>query len=134
MKITTMRLHKLPCDILDKYKAAIKVPIDIESNSAIYITPSAEDTDDQIREMVKLIGMTKIAIVILNIDHLFIKTEEDWSVYGFREPPRNIILSKEGRRIAKTFADYLTEVNQFTEVINTPETLLFCMCHSGLIY
>ena len=84
--------------------------------------------------MIKLIGMARIALVILDVDHLFIKEAEDWSVYGYYEPSKNIMLCKEGRRIVKTFADYLTEVNMFKEIIHTPETLVFGMFHSGLIY
>lgn len=133
MKIAITKLKDIPFTILDKYTEAIRVPIDVESNSAICITPSADDTDVQIREMTKLIGMTKIAVVILDVDSLFIKSEESLGCYSF-PIQRNIILSKEGRRIVKTFKDYLEDVNMFTEIIHTPETLVFCMCHSGLIY
>ena len=78
--------------------------------------------------------MTKIALVILDIDQLFIKEEEDWSIYGYYIPPKNLMLSKEGRKVVKTFANYLTEVDKFKEIPHTPETLVFGMCHSGLVY
>ena len=134
MEFTIMKLKDIPFTILDEYKKEFILPIDTEVNSAIYIKPTAADTNTQIHDMTKLIGMTRIALVILDVDHLFIKEAEDWSVYGYYEPPKNIILCKEGRRIAKTFRDYLTEVNMFREIIHTPETLVFGMCHSGLVY
>lgn len=133
MEITITKLKDIPYTILEKYKAAIKVPIDANVNSAICITPTATDTNAQIHEITKLIGMTKIAVVILDVDKLFVKEDIAFTPYSYAAP-RNIILSKDGRRIAKTFSDYLTEVNQFTQVIHTPETLTFFMCHSGLIY
>lgn len=133
MEITITKLKDIPYTILEKYKVAIKVPIDANVNSAIYIVPSATDTNTQIHEMTKLIGMTKIAVVILDVDKLFVKEDIAFTPYSYAAP-RNIILSKEGRRIVKAFSDYLTEANQFTQVIHTPETLTFFMCHSGLIY
>lgn len=133
MNITITKLKDIPYTILEKYKKEIKIPINVDANSAIYIAPSATDTDAQIHEMTKLIGMTKIAVVILDVDKLFVKEDIAFTPYSYATP-RNIILSKDGRRIVKTFSDYLTEVNQFTQVIHTPETLTFFMCHSGLIY
>ena len=134
MEFTIMKLKDIPFTILDKYKKEFILPINAEVNSAIYIKPFDTDTNTQIHDMIKLIGMTKIALVILDIDHLFIKGAEDWSVYGVYEPVQNLLLSKEGRRIAKTFGDYLTEVNMFREITHTPETLIFGMCHSGLVF
>jgi hypothetical protein len=134
MEFTIMKLKDIPFTILNKYKKEFILPINAEVNSAIYIKPFDTDTNTQIHDMIKLIGMTKIALVILNIDHLFVKEEEDWSVYGVYEPARNLLLSKEGRRIAKTFGDYLTEVNMFREIAHTPETLVFGMLQSGLVY
>ena len=134
MKFTIIKLKNVPCTILEKYKKEFILPLNTEVNSAIYIKPTAEDTDTQIRDMAKLIGMTKIALIILDIDNMFIKEEEDWTVYGTYLPPNNIVLSKEGRRIARTFKDYLTETYMFREIIHTPETLVFGMCHSGLVY
>lgn len=134
MEFTIMKLKDIPFTILDKYKKEFILPINTEVNSAIYIKPFDTDTNTQIHDMIKLIGMAKIALVILDIDHLFIKEEEDWSVYDVYEPAQNLFLSKDGRRIAKTFGDYLTEVNMFREITHTPETLVFGMCHSGLVY
>ena len=135
MDFTIMKLKDIPCNILEKYKKEFILPLNTEANSAIYIKPTEADTNTQIHDMTKLIGMTKIALVIIDIDNLFIK-EESFTPYQFGSicHRRNIILSKEGRRIAKTFTDYLTEVNVFREIIHTPETLVFGMCHSGLIY
>ena len=135
MDFTIMKLKDIPCNILEKYKKEFILPLNTEANSAIYIKPTEADTNTQIHDMTKLIGMTKIALVIIDIDNLFIK-EESFTPYQFGSicHRRNIILSKEGRRIAKTFTDYLTEVNMFREIIHTPETLVFGMCHSGLIY
>jgi len=133
MEFTIMKLKDIPFTILDKYKKEFILPINAEINSAIYIKPAATDTNIQIYDMIKLIGMTKIALVILDIDHLFVKEKRDWSVYGVYEPARNL-LSKDGRRIAKTFGDYLTEVNMFREIAHTPETLVFGMLQSGLVY
>lgn len=134
MEFTVMKLKDIPWTILEKYKKEFILPLNTEVNSAIYIKPDADISDAQIRDMVKLIGMSHIALVILDVDHLFVKEPEEWSVYGFYEPPKNIILSKVGRHIVKTFSDYLVEVNMFKEIINTPETLVFGMCHSGLVY
>lgn len=134
MEFTIMKLKDVPCTILEKYKKEFILPLNTEVNSAIYIKPTAEDTDTQIRDMTKLIGMTKIALIILDIDNMFIKEEEDWTVYGTYLPPNNIVLSKEGRRVARTFKDNLTEIYMFREIIHTPETLVFGMCHSGLVY
>jgi hypothetical protein len=133
MEFTIMKLKDIPFTILDKYKKEFILPINAEVNSAIYIKPTATDTNTQIHDMTKLIGMTSIALVILDVDHLFIKEEGEWTVYGNYIPAMNIVLCKEGRRIIKTFRDYLTEVNMFREIIHTPETLVFGMCHSGLI-
>ena len=84
--------------------------------------------------MAKLIDMTKIVLVILDVSDLFIRAEDNWSPYGFHTLGEKIMLTKEGRRIAKTFGDYLTEVNMFREINHTPETLVFGMCYSGLVY
>ena len=121
MEFTVMKLKDIPCTILEKYKKEFILPINTEVNSAIYIKPDADISDTQIQDMVKLIGMSRIALVILDVDHLFVKEPEDWSVYGFYEPPKNIII-------------YLIEAYLFKEIINTPETLVFGMCHSGLVY
>ena len=134
MEFTVMKLKNVPCTILEKYKKEFILPLDTEVNSAIYIKPTEADTNVQIQDMTKLIGMTSIALVILDVDHLFIKEEGEWTVYGNYTPAMNVVLCKEGRRIAKTFRDYLTEVNMFREIIHTPETLVFGMCHSGLVY
>ena len=135
MEFTIMKLKDIPFTILDKYKKEFILPINAEVNSAIYIKPTAADTNTQIHDMTKLIGMTKIAVVILDVDDMFIK-EESFTPYQYGSicHRRNVILSKEGRRVAKTFRDYLTEVNMFREIIHTPETLVFGMCHSGLVY
>lgn len=134
MEFTVSKLKDIPVAILDKYKKEFILPLNTEVNSAIYIKPMAADSNTQIEDMVKLIRMSRIALVILDVDHLFIKEAEDWSVYGNYIPPNNIILCKEGRRIAKTFRDYLVEVGLYREIIHTPEALLFGMCHSGLVY
>ena len=84
--------------------------------------------------MVTLICMSRIAVVILDVGDLFIRAEDNWSPYGFHTLGEKIILAEDGRRIAKTFRDYLVEAGMFKEIINTPETLLFGMCHSGLVY
>lgn len=135
MEFTIMKLKDIPFTILEKYKKEFILPIDTEVNSAIYIKPTEADKNVQIHDMTKLIGMTKIAVVILDVDDMFIK-EESFTPYQYGSicHRRNVILSKEGRRVAKTFRDYLTEVNMFREIIHTPETLVFGMCHSGLVY
>ena len=94
MEFTIMKLKDIPFTILDKYKKEFTLPINAEVNSAIYIKPFDTDTNRQIHDMIKLIGMTKIALVILDIDHLFVKEEEDWSVYGVYEPARNLWIRK----------------------------------------
>lgn len=135
MEFTIMKLKDIPFTILDKYKKEFILPINAEVNSAIYIKPTEADKNVQIHDMTKLIGMTKIAVVILDVDDMFIK-EESFTPYQYGSicHRRNVILSKEGRRVVKTFRDYLTEVNMFREIIHTPETLVFGMCHSGLVY
>lgn len=135
MEFTIMKLKDIPFTILDKYKKEFILPINTEVNSAIYIKPTEADKNVQIHDMTKLIGMTKIAVVILDVDDMFIK-EESFTPYQYGSicHRRNVILSKEGRRVAKTFGDYLTEVNMFREITHTPETLVFGMCHSGLIF
>ena len=134
MEFALLKLKDVPFTILDKYKKEFILPLNTEVNYAIYIKPDITDMNTQIRDMTKLIGMTKIALVILDIDHLFIKEKEDWSVYGYYIPSKNLMLSKEGRQVVRTFANYLTEVDKFKEIIHTPETLVFGMCHSGLVY
>lgn len=135
MEFTILKLKDIPCTILDKYKKEFILPLNTEVNSAIYIKPTEADKNVQIHDMTKLIGMTKIAVVILDVDGMFIK-EESFTPYQYGSicHRRNIILSKEGRRVVKTFRDYLTEVNMFREIIHTPETLVFGMCHSGLVF
>lgn len=135
MEFTILKLKDIPCTILDKYKKEFILPLNTEVNSAIYIKPTEADKNVQIHDMTKLIGMTKIAVVILDVDDMFIK-EESFTPYQYGSicHRRNVILSKEGRRVVKTFRDYLVEVNMFREIIHTPETLVFGMCHSGLVY
>lgn len=134
MEFTILKLKDIPCTILEKYKKEFILPIDTEVNSAIYIKPTAELSDTQIKDMVMLICMSRIAVIILDVGDLFIRAEDNWSPYGFHTLGEKIMLTKDGRRIAKTFRDYLTEVNMFREIIHTPETLIFGMCHSGLLY
>lgn len=134
MEFTILKLKDIPFTLLDKYKEAFILPINTEANSAIYIKPTAELSNTQIKDMVTLIHMSRIAVVILDVGDLFIRAEDNWSPYGFHTFGERIILTKDGRRIAKTFRDYLIEVGLFREIINTPETLLFGMCHSGLVY
>ena len=73
MKFTLIKLKYISSDILEKYKKEFILPLNTEVNYAIYIRPTAEDIDEQIYDMTKLIGMTKIALVIINVDNLFIK-------------------------------------------------------------
>ena len=134
MEFALLKLKDVPFTILDKYKKEFVLPLNTEVNYAIYIKPDITDVNTQIHDMTKLIGMTKIALVILDIDHLFIKEKEDWSAYGCHIPSRNLMLSKEGRQVVRTFTNYLTEVDKFKEIPHTPETLVFGMCHSGLVY
>lgn len=134
MEFTIMKLKDIPFTILEKYKKEFILPINAEVNSAIYIKPTAELSDTQIKDMVMLIGMSRIAVIILDVGDLFIRAEDNWSPYGFHTLGEKIMLTKDGRRIAKTFGDYLTETNMFREIPHTPETLVFGMCHSGLVY
>lgn len=134
MEFTILKLKDIPYTILDKYKKEFILPINTEVNSAIYIKPTAELSNTQIKDMVTLICMSRIAVIILDVGDLFIRAEDNWSPYGFHTFGEKIILTKDGRRIAKTFRDYLIEAGLFKEIINTPETLLFGMCHSGLVY
>lgn len=134
MEFTILKLKDIPYTILDKYKKEFILPINTEVNSAIYIKPTAELSNTQIKDMVTLICMSRIAVIILDVGGLFIRAEDNWSPYGFHTFGEKIILTKDGRRIAKTFRDYLIEAGLFKEIINTPETLLFGMCHSGLVY
>lgn len=134
MRFYLNTLDHIPSGITNLYEKELVVPCNEKMNTAITIYPTWTDVNNgQIEEMCNLIGLTKIAIVILDIDDLFIKSQYT-TPYSLTRVGENLALTKEGRIIVKEFKDYLTEKYLFKELIYKPEQIVFGQLNSGLIY
>ena len=89
-------------------------------------------------EKVRFLGRVCLALVIFDLDELFDKeVEEIPSPYGFSAfapITRNVMLSKEGRAIARCIDAEMTKRHYTRLITMHPEEYVYVMLHSGLVY
>ena len=120
---------------------AVIVPFNHEVNKGVWVELTQNDDEDNwdtIMGMCQLIADSRAAMVMVNLDALFIKKEVQVRSYEHFNGVQyeNIIMTKWGRQIFNVFKQEI-EKRQYEMVIvdnPDPEIVVFVMRHSGLIY
>ena len=129
----------------EKYIKALEqaaiVPFNHEVNKGVWVELTQNDDEDNwdtIMGMCQLIADSRAAMVMVNLDALFVKKEvqvRSYEHFGGVEY-ENTIMTKWGRQIFNVFKQEI-EKRQYEMVIvdnPDPEIVVFVMRHSGLIY
>lgn len=120
---------------------AVIVPFNHEINKGVQVELSQSDDEygwETIKGVCQLIADSRAAMVMVNLDALFIKKEVPVRPYEHFGGVQyeNTIMTKQGRQILNIFKQEI-EKRQYEMVIvdnPDPEIVLFVMPHSGLIY
>ena len=120
---------------------AVIVPFDHEINKGIWVELTQNDDEDDwetIMGICQLIADSRAAMVMVNLDALFIKSAAPIQPYDHFDGVKyeNTILTKWGRQLFNVFKQEI-EKKQYKQVIvdnPEPEIAVFVMPHSGLIY
>ena len=120
---------------------AVIVPFNPEIDKGVQIELSQSDDEygwETIKGVCQLIADSRAAMIMVNLDALFIKKEvqvQPYEHFGGVEY-ENTIMTKQGRQIFNVFKQEI-EKRQYEMVIvdnPDPEIVVFVMRHSGLIY
>lgn len=120
---------------------AVIAPFDHEINKGIWVELTQNDDEDDwetIMGMCQLIADSRAAMVMVNLDALFIKQAAPIQPYDHFGGVKyeNTIFTKWGRQLFNVFKQEI-EKRQYEQVIvdnPEPEIAVFVMPHSGLIY
>lgn len=120
---------------------AVIVPFNHEINKGVQIELSQSDDEhgwETIKGVCQLIADSRAAMVMVNLDALFIKREVQVRPYEHFGGVQyeNTIMTKWGRQVFNVFKQEI-EKHQYEQVIvdnPDPEIVVFVMHHSGLIY
>lgn len=114
MTFEIMRLNEFHTNILEYYKKDFKIPLNVEANNVIIIYPSIKDDGKQIKSLVKLIIMSKIALVVFD-STLFYNCNKT--------------------RVSNYYEELLTKKGLFKKIeYNSKNYIVFGQFNSGLIY
>ena len=129
----------------EKYIKALEqvviVPFNHEINKGVQVELSQSDDEygwETIKGVCQLIADSRAAMVMVNLNELFIKKEvqvRPYEHFGGVEY-ENTIMTKQGRQVFNVFKQEI-EKKQYEMVIvdnPDPEIVVFVMRHSGLIY
>ena len=129
----------------DKYikalEQAVVIPFDHDINKGVWVELTQNDDEDDwetIMGMCQLIADSRAAMVMVNLDALFIKRQVQVRPYEHFSGVQyeNTIMTKWGRQVFNVFKQEI-EKRQYEMVVvdnPTPEIAVFVMPHSGLIY
>ena len=141
MQFVVRELAAFELRYIDEYKKKFVLPLDTEKNKGMTVEVKWEDTldcNETITSMCDLAGMSRLALVIFDLDELFDKeAEEIPSPYGFSAfapITRNVMLSKEGRAIARCIDAEMIKRHYTRLITMHPEEYVYVMLHSGLVY
>lgn len=126
---------------IEKYKENFTMPLNTQINKGVYADVeytdcSTADCWDTIDAICGMASMSRIALVVFNIDVFFDEIPEEMPrPYGMATVSiKKIILSKDGRAVA-THIDEIMTKNHYTRIFtDNPEEIVYAMLHAGLVY
>lgn len=126
---------------IEKYKENFVMPLNTQINKGLYADVEYTDSStinswDTIDAICCMASMSRIALVVFNIDVFFDEIEEEMPrPYGMATVPiKTTLLNKDGRAVA-THIDKIMTKNHYTRIFtDNPEEIVYAMLHAGLVY
>ena len=120
---------------------AVVIPFNHEINKGVWVELTQDDDEDDwntITGMCQLIADSRAAMIMVNMDALFIKKEVPVRPYEHFGGVQyeNTIMTKWGRQVFNVFKQEIEKRHYEMVVVDNsdPEIAVFVMPHSGLIY
>ena len=132
MKFYTYSLRNGFMPYMNKYKEHFTMPINVDTNMGVFITPTCEDDGYTLASLCEVVSKSRIAIVVLDISDLYTK-EYIPAPYGL-PAIGDTVISKKGRGIINLFRNELGEYMYKEIEWDREHEIVFIMPHSGLIY